>query len=160
MTSKSHFFWVFLFVTDSRFFEASGRVDNILNTSLSSSVLTEDFGVSLCSVLEAKVEALVDGSGSFSFTAAWQTWVFIGQVDFQLAAYPSEQNLKCLDLQNISQSKGWLPVQRKPFWAISSLATLVNVMLSSPATSYSVSRTPRFWRIHDALLIRMLAWKV
>ena len=39
-------------------------------------VLTEDLGVSLWSLLEAKAEALVDSSGSFSVAAAWlQTWV-------------------------------------------------------------------------------------
>jgi hypothetical protein len=67
---KISLFWVLLFLTESHFFEASGRGNKILSTSLTSSVLTEDLGVSLSSVFEAKVEALVDGSGSFSLAAA------------------------------------------------------------------------------------------
>ena len=67
---KISLFWVLLFLTDICFLEASGRGDKILSTSLTSSVLTEDLGVSFCSVLEAKVEALVDGSGLFSVAAA------------------------------------------------------------------------------------------
>jgi len=43
-------FWVLLLLTDSRFFEASGRGDKILSTSLTSSVLNEDLGVSLSEV--------------------------------------------------------------------------------------------------------------
>ena len=67
---KISLFLVLLFLTDNRFFAVSGRGDRILSTSLTSSVLTEDLGVSLCSVHEAKVEALVDSSGSFSMADA------------------------------------------------------------------------------------------
>jgi hypothetical protein len=63
-------------LSDNRFFEESGRGDKVLSTSLTSSVLTEDLEVILWSLLEAKAEALVDGSGSFSVAAALlQTWV-------------------------------------------------------------------------------------
>jgi len=100
---KISLFRVLLFLTDNRFFEASGRGDKILSTSLTSSVLTEDLGISLWSLLEAKAEALVDGSGSFSVAAAWlQTWVVDCSAWFSISGISVKAEPKSLGLNKFN----------------------------------------------------------